>query len=180
MTKKVIFGLGNPGKKYSLNRHNAGALFVEFLSQKLGSTLLQSKKTNCQFAKISLQGNDIFLAKPLTFMNLSGEAVSKFCQYFGIKPEEIILAHDDLDIPLGKFRIDLARGPKLHKGVASVEKALKTKEFLRVRIGVDNRQKTSWIEGEIYVLQDFPKKELEILRQTFQKIFQKLPEILTK
>ncbi len=174
MTKKVIFGLGNPGEKYSLNRHNAGALFINFLSEKLGANLKELKRLTCRSGKAKLFGKELILVQPLTFMNLSGQVVLKFTQYFKIKPEQIIVAHDDLDIPLGKFRIDFARGPRLHKGIISIEQALRTKDFLRIRIGIDNRKETGKIKGDIYVLQNFSEEELKKLKLSFLDIFQKL------
>jgi len=167
----IIIGLGNPGKKYQNNRHNVGHMFIDYLNklavdQKNKSFTLKTFKTNC-------------------FMNESGKEVKKILKKLQVPPrqtwlssyklQDIFIVHDDLDIPLGKFRIDFGRGPRLHNGLKSIEETLKTKDFWRIRIGVDNRQKTGWVDGETYVLQDFLPEEREILeKEVFGKIGERL------
>ena len=180
MTKVAVFGLGNPGKNYAFTRHNAGFLFLDFLKEKFNTDFLKLKKATCEYLKVVFDKKTLFLVKPLTFMNLSGNAVFDFCQYFNIDKEKIIIVHDDLDIPLGKFRFDFARGPKSHKGLISVEDRLKTKNFWRIRIGIDNRAEAFKIKGEEYVLQKFLPSEMERIKEVFQKIYDRLPEILGK
>jgi PTH1 family peptidyl-tRNA hydrolase len=163
----VIIGLGNPGKKYQNNRHNVGHMFIDYLNklsdQKNKSFNLKTFKTN-------------------RFMNESGKEIEKILkklQVTSYKIQDIFIVHDDLDIPLGKFRIDFAKGPRLHNGIKSIEETLKTKDFWRIRIGIDNRQKTGWIDGEAYVLQDFLPEEREILeKEVFGKIVKKLFEMI--
>jgi PTH1 family peptidyl-tRNA hydrolase len=160
----VIIGLGNPGKKYQNNRHNVGHMFIDYLNklaveQKNKSFTLKTFKTNC-------------------FMNESGKEVEKILKKLQVKSyklQDVFIVHDDLDIPLGKFRIDFGKGPKLHNGLKSIEQTLKTKDFWRIRIGIDNRQKTGWVDGEAYVLQDFLPEEREILEnEVFGKIGERL------
>ena len=165
----IIIGLGNPGKKYQNNRHNVGHMFIDYLNklsdQKNKSFNLKTFKTNC-------------------FMNESGKEVEKILKKLPVKSyklQDVFIVHDDLDIPLGKFRIDFGKGPKLHNGLKSIEETLNTKEFWRIRIGIDNRQKTGWIDGEAYVLQDFLKEEKEVLEnEVFKKIKEKLTTIFDK
>jgi PTH1 family peptidyl-tRNA hydrolase len=165
----IIIGLGNPGKKYQNNRHNAGHMFIDYLNklsdQKNKSFTLKTFKTNC-------------------FMNESGKEVEKILKKLQVKSyklQDVFIVHDDLDIPLGKFRIDFGKGPKLHNGLKSIEETLKTKDFWRIRIGIDNRQKTGWVDGEAYVLQDFLKEEKEVLKnEVFKKIKEKLTTIFAK
>ena len=135
---KLLIGLGNPGNKYVNNRHNAGYYFVDYLLNKLTSDPTSHSAT--------LGASDLIL-KTDCFMNVSGEFVKKILKkHQNIKLEDVYIVHDDLDIPLGKFKIDHATGPKLHNGIKSIEETLKTKDFWRIRIGVDNRKKESWID----------------------------------
>jgi PTH1 family peptidyl-tRNA hydrolase len=165
----IIIGLGNPGKKYQNNRHNVGHMFIDYLNklsdQKNKGFNLKTFKTNC-------------------FMNESGKEVEKILKKLPVtsyKLQDVFIVHDDLDIPLGKFRIDFGKGPKLHNGLKSIEEALNTEDFWRIRIGIDNRQKTGWIDGEAYVLQDFLKEEKEVLEnEVFKKIKEKLTTIFAK
>ena len=163
----ITIGLGNPGKKYQNNRHNAGHMFIDYLNklsdQKNKSLNLKTFKTNC-------------------FMNQSGKEIEKILkklQVTSYKIQDIFIVHDDLDIPLGKFRIDFGKGPKLHNGLKSIEETLNTKDFWRIRIGVDNRQKNGWVNGEAYVLQDFLPEEREVLeKEVFRQIVEKIKKIL--
>ena len=167
----IIIGLGNPGKKYENNRHNVGKMFIDYISQKSKvksqkfNLTLKTFKTNC-------------------FMNESGKEVEKILKKLQIKSyklQDVFIVHDDLDIPLGKFRIDFGKGPKIHNGLKSIEETLNTKDFWRIRIGIDNRQKNGWIDGEAYVLQDFLKEEKEVLEnEVFKKIKEKLTTIFAK
>ena len=180
----IIIGLGNPGKKYQNNRHNVGHMFIDYLTQnqvRLGknhgrrgqnSPLLPIKSGFAGQAKLKT-------FKTNCFMNESGKEVAKIIKNLKLKIKNLIVVHDDLDIPLGKFRIDFGRGPRLHNGLKSIEQTLKTKDFWRIRIGVDNRQKTGWVDGEAYVLQDFLPEEREILeKEVFGKIVKKLFEMI--
>jgi PTH1 family peptidyl-tRNA hydrolase len=149
---KVVVGLGNVGVKYANTRHNVGFIAVDKLSSKLK--------------------NSVFL-KPSNMMNSSGLAVKKLVSNEKIDPSDLYIIHDDLDIGLGKYKIQ-KRGPKDHKGVNSVEEALGTSNFWRVRIGVDNRNSNDRATGEEYVLGDFTSKEKETLDKVLDEICKKL------
>jgi PTH1 family peptidyl-tRNA hydrolase len=157
----LIVGLGNPGTKYQNNRHNVGHLFVDYIVQKfkgLNVPRLKIVKTDC-------------------YMNVSGVFVKKLVSSYSLQttPYPLIVIHDDLDIPLGKFHIQFASGPQLHNGLESVEQHLKTKDFWRVRIGVDNRLPDKRIPGEKYSLQNFLPEEKKLLEtEIFPKIFSQL------
>jgi len=155
---KLIIGLGNPGTKYQNNRHNVGHMFVDYLVNELTDSP--------HFAKASRgkRVNGLFFAKTTTFMNLSGKSVQALMQKHKARLEDLIIVHDDLDIPLGKFRIVKGYGPKLHNGIDSIEEKLGTKDFLRVRIGVDNRTPGNRTSGIEYVLQDFEEEEIKIVQ----------------
>lgn len=168
----IFIGLGNPGEKYQNNRHNTGHMFIDYLVNKLTSLRVDElKEKNKPIAKIYTSENTI-LAKSLTFMNESGKAIKRILNTLHVLRYTLYVVHDDLDIPLGKFKIQFANGPKLHNGIKSIEETLKTKDFWRIRIGVDNRKKENWINGETYVLQNFLGEEKEVLiNQVFPKIF---------
>ncbi len=175
---KIITGLGNPGEKYESNRHNVGILFAKWLNDKISNESQEEEKpwkkdsTNSFF---SVKHEGFVLAYPNNFMNLSGIAVGKLVKQYGASlPNGLFVAHDDLDISLGKFKIEIGRGPKLHNGLSSIEDHLHTKEFVRIRIGVDARDPENRLPGETYVLQDFADSELEILKGVFAEIFPKL------
>lgn len=157
----VIVGLGNPEEKYFGTRHNMGFVLVEKLAELLQIEFKNSKNLSCAVAKTS----NILLAKPQTFMNSSGLGVVKLLKYYALKPNILYVSHDDLDLPLGEYKIQLARGPKVHGGINSIENSLATKDFWRVRIGVDNRDPSNRIAGEAYVLQKFSLAEEEIINK---------------
>jgi len=165
----IVTGLGNPGKEYEDTPHNSGYMFVEQLRKHLmESTNLQisdweneKRMFLSDICKITKEGELVgILQKPLTYMNNPGSAVGLLLQKY--KPKEYILVHDDLDIPLGKLKIQKNKSPKGHKGVMSVESVVKDKEFLRVRVGIENRGEKI-ISGDEYVLIPYSKKELAIL-----------------
>ena len=163
---KLLIGLGNPGDKYKNNRHNVGYIFLDFLSG-TGNWEI-SKSANLLYKWFSIKDEKVELIKPQGYMNNSGFSVKKvLTKHQNIKLNDLYIVHDDLDIPLGKFKIDHATGPKLHNGIKSIEETLKTKDFWRIRIGVDNRKKESWIDGENYVLSNFTSDEKKQLDKVF-------------
>lgn len=167
----LIIGLGNPGVKYQNNRHNVGFQFVDYTAKLLNGQIVEKQKNNLAI----YQFNNLILAKPQTFMNNSGTIIKKLTTTYSLQPTSLIVIHDDLDIPLGKFHIQFASGPQLHNGLESVEQHLKTKDFWRVRIGVDNRLLDKRIPGETYALQNFLPKEKKMLQtEIFPKIFTQL------
>jgi len=172
----LIVGLGNPGPKYQNNRHNVGFQFLEFIDPLFDCPIVKKDNNKLYQSTMKQYNNEtIILAKPKTFMNNSGTAVKKLVEKFKIKNEKLIIVHDDLDIPFGKFHIQLSTGPLLHNGLESVEQYLKTKDYYRVRIGIDNRLPDRKISGETYTLQNFLLDEKKILiTEIFPKIFTQL------
>jgi len=170
----AIIGLGNPGEKYQQNRHNVGFMFVNYLVNELTGSRVNEfrfdKYSHSQFVNTLMENKKLLLVKPQTFMNRSGEAVKKIIQNWKLKIGNIVVAHDDLDIPLGKFKIQKGTGPQLHNGLESVEQYLKTSDFWRIRIGVDHRTPDNWPDGETYVLQNFLKDELVTMKNLFPTI----------
>jgi PTH1 family peptidyl-tRNA hydrolase len=152
---RLLVGLGNPGGEYESTRHNAGFYLVDTLQ------------------KVKLP-KDFVVRKSDMFMNESGIFVKKLVDRYELDINNLYIAHDDLDIPLGAYKIQFGIGPKVHNGVNSVEQELGTKDFWRIRIGVDNRKSDERIQGEEYVLQDFSKEERKILNSIITEICKKL------
>ena len=185
---KLITGLGNPGKKYQKNRHNVGFLVLDrlrerFLFQKnYNVTDWEEEKTFMSEMSFLKQGSKVIaiLQKPLTYMNNSGQAVSKVVKKYDIEKleENFILIHDDLDIPFGKYKIQKSKSPKGHNGVADVESLLQTTKFQRVRVGIESRIEKN-IPGEDFVLMNFTKDEQIVLDEVIDDVVNTiLPEIL--
>lgn len=175
---KLIVGLGNPGKKYENNRHNVGFMLadrlIEYLHTQEQIPIKHETKFDCIFARVQLETEAFIVSKPQTYMNRSGQAVSKIMQYYKVPLENLYIAHDDLDILLGKYKIQKGTGPKLHNGITSIESVLGTKDFWRVRIGVENRSEENRIPGEAYVLQDFTEEERKVTKGVINEIINKL------
>ena len=152
---KLIIGLGNPGEKYKNNRHNVGHLVIDRLSQMVNDQELMVKKTS-------------------VFMNSSGEVIKKLVDHYSLAIDHLYVIHDDLDIKLGEYKIQLGKGPKDHKGLASINQALSSNNYWHVRVGVDNRDSKNRTLGEEYVLQDFTKTEKRVVEDVVDKIVSKL------
>lgn len=152
---KLIIGLGNPDRKYSKTRHNTGLMLVDVLvKRKLPSDLIAKK-------------SDVF-------MNESGNFVFEAVEKYSLPTNDLYIIHDDLDIPLGEYKIQQGKGPKDHNGLKDIYQKLGTKDFWHVRVGVDNRNPENRIDGMTYVLQDFTKKEKETLNGVIKEICKKL------
>ncbi|MFH1611698.1 MAG: aminoacyl-tRNA hydrolase [bacterium] len=172
---KLIIGLGNPGEKYIDTRHNTGFKTVDFLASQLNIETWQEKKDfNSLIAEGSYKEQKIILVKPQTFMNNSGEAVRKISGYFKVASKDIIIIHDELDLPLGEFKIQEARGAAGHNGVQSVIDNLDTNEFTRIRMGIAPEKSEQKIDGEKFVLQKFTDKEIITINQTIKKAVSKI------
>jgi PTH1 family peptidyl-tRNA hydrolase len=168
---KAIIGLGNPEPPYAGTRHNAGAEVAaqarEFLE--LGDWQLQTK------VQVYLSKNSEYLVgKPSLFMNESGLAVRSVLDYYQILPEHLFLVFDDLDLPVGSYKVQFAKGPKDHNGLLSVYQHLGTRNFWHVRIGVDGRSDNQNIDPSTYVLERFLGAEQAAMKQV---IVQVLPEL---
>ncbi len=156
----VFLGLGNPGRQYLGTRHNAGRDWLDFWQQRLKTPW----RRRDLLADILRHDNLIF-AKPLVFMNESGRAAKQLLISLKLSPANLCLIHDELDLPLGQWKLSFARSSRLHKGVLSVEKWLQTRRFWRLRLGVDNRSPYQRLPGETYVLQKFLPSERPIWRE---------------
>lgn len=177
---RIIVGLGNPGKEYEQTRHNVGFMVVEALAWQIGDGQWQMVK-NFQSEVLKLDARryklvtDLLLAKPQTYMNNSGLAVKKIAKSYKLPANSLYVVHDDLDLPLGRYKIQFGKGPHVHNGVRSVEQHLKTKDFWRVRVGIAGKHlETLRARGgsvaDEYVLRPFPRKEREWLQTAIQDL----------
>lgn len=154
----LIAGLGNPGDKYTNTRHNLGFEVADALARKFG---LPEFSTDKKFKAEITKNSGLILIKPLTFMNVSGMAVSSIAQYFKIVPEEVIVIHDELDLPLGHIKIRLGGSDAGHHGIESVIKLLGSEQFIRVRLGIGNwhavsgEHKHASFNAEKFVVEQF-------------------------
>ncbi len=181
----LIIGLGNPGKKYENTRHNVGSRVVDelrssplFATARVVDELRSSPHfaTACVNELVPLSLKNVILEKPKTFMNESGKAIKSLIKQYKIKPENLIVIHDDIDLALGTIRIVKNRGAAGHKGVESIIKELGTKDFNRIRIGICPKVgKPESVDR--FVLQNFTKQEEKILKEVVQIVIEKISEI---
>jgi PTH1 family peptidyl-tRNA hydrolase len=169
---KLVVGLGNPGRKYEKNRHNVGFMVVDALASAIVDGQWSMVK-KFQSSIINYKSS-IVLVKSLALMNSSGRVVKNIIAHFKLKMPELWVIHDDLDIRLGDYKVQKGKGPKDHKGLNSIYKALGTRDFWHVRVGVDNRTSDNRISGEEYVLKNFTDKEFGILDPIIDKIVKDL------
>ena len=174
---KLIVGLGNPGEKYVKTRHNLGFLVVDKIAEKKSVVIRlenEFKSENGDFGDLE---NRIKLVKPQTFMNNSGEAISKLKNYYKIDSEDIWVVHDDVDLEFGKVRIALGGSSAGHKGVQSIIDQLGTDQFWRIRVGVD---RSDQIPTEEWVLMNFEEKEQKRLDYLIDSTAEFMVESLSK
>ncbi len=135
---KLIIGLGNPGPEYEKTRHNAGFWFIDALHEKYGalSPFSVNSKLNSQIAKITINNIPVLLLKPTTYMNESGNAINLVAKYYKIDPQNILVAHDELDLPVGDIRLKISGGHGGHNGLRSISQFLGTENYNRLRIGI--------------------------------------------
>lgn len=165
----LIIGLGNPGKKFQKSRHNIGRLIINYWQETIDFPNFKlQKKFNALISKGIYEKKDVVLILPETFMNLSGKAVKALSVYYKLPTTNVWIIHDDVDILLGQIRIAKNRGSGGHKGVESIVKELKTKNFIRFRIGIQPKNgKPENVEK--YVLQKFGKAEEKVIEKTVEK-----------
>lgn len=162
----LIVGLGNPGREYRDNRHNAGFLLVDRLAR-----LLEIAITKVQHKALigsgQMEGRKVVLAKPQTYMNLSGQSVGSLVRFYKIPLSQVLVAHDDLDLPLGTLRLRPGGGAGGQKGVASIIEQLGTPDFARLRIGIG--RPPGQMDPAAYVLQDFSSSERDLVDAALER-----------
>lgn len=157
---KLIVGLGNPGARYRFTRHNFGFFVLDQLAEDQDIMMSQTG-FDALWGKGVIAGQSVLLAKPQTFMNLSGKSVRKLADFFKIVVEDVLVVHDDLDLPFGVIRLKAGGGQGGHKGLISICDSLGGPEFQRVRLGIGKPAQRSAVER--YVLEPFTESELRIL-----------------
>lgn len=172
---KFIIGLGNPDGKYRNTYHNVGRLFVDLLAQKLGA---QEIETGIIKAFKLSSVKSLTLLKPELYMNESGLAIKKALEKLNLGPESFLIVHDDSDIEIGNWKFSFDKGSAGHKGVESVIKALKTKKFWRLRIGIRPKQKgdSRRLKAEEFVLKNIPPSEKKKIYSTLEALTEKIIE----
>jgi peptidyl-tRNA hydrolase, PTH1 family len=180
---KLIVGLGNPGIEYQFTPHNAGFLAVDRIAEDCGA-VVANRRGRALTARAKLAGQDVLLAKPETFMNLSGLSVAALLQEFEISPEDVIVLYDELALPLGTIRIRERGSANGHNGVKSISGVLGTEEWLRIRIGVGKPALADGREikagGKDYLLSPMRKQELAVLDEVLDRVRGAVETVLTE
>jgi len=172
---KLIVGLGNPGRIYAHNRHNIGFMCVSHFARTQGIRF-DKKQGQARTGTGEVAGNKLIVARPQTHMNLSGESVSRLVKRFNVSLDDLIVIHDDLDLPLGKIRLSRGSGSGGHKGIDSIITHLESQDFTRIRVGIG---RPPMIEGSAedretdivaYVLNDFTADEKKVITQVIPEV----------
>jgi PTH1 family peptidyl-tRNA hydrolase len=162
----LVVGLGNPGGEYTHTRHNVGADTVELLAQRRGATLRKGKE-RARSVEVTIGGKRVALAVPLTFMNDSGLAVAALARRYGVEPEQVVVVHDELDLPIAALRVKSGGGLAGHNGLRSVSSHLHSDAYQRVRIGVG--KPVSKERGVDHVLNKFSKRDRQEIDVTIEQ-----------
>jgi len=170
----IIAGLGNPGPKYQWTRHNAGFLFLDRIAALEGFSIAR-KQFSGQTAEWDRKNARLVLLKPQTFMNLSGRSIMPALQFYKLKPERLIVAHDEVDLPLGTVRLKQGGGHGGHNGLRSIMELLGRGDFLRLRIGIGKP-----LHGDVsdYVLGNFSPQEMEVVARVLDGALEQLETAL--
>jgi len=172
---KLIVGLGNPGSHYDATRHNIGFRVIDALGEAHRLTVQQHLPT-ADYGEGVIEAQPVILAKPLTFMNASGKAVAALCAHFSLTPHDLIVVHDDLDLPLSRIRLKVTGGDAGHYGVRSIIEHLDTGEFTRVRVGIGRPACKD--EVVAFVLSPFAPDELPLVDEAIRRAVEKIENLL--
>lgn len=165
-SRYLIVGFGNPGRQYKCNRHNIGFMLADNLAKRLGTTFSRME-SKALVTKTTYLDKRLILAKPQTYMNLSGQSVASLVKFYKIPLENLLIAYDDVDLPLGTIRLRPMGGSAGQKGMRSTIERLGTEEFPRIRLGID--RPPGAMQAADYVLQDFSKDEIEIVNHVIDR-----------
>lgn len=174
---RLIVGLGNPGSEYEHTRHNIGFDFIDELAKLWKTSLKEEKKFFGQVARVNLNEGEVWLLKPLTFMNKSGTAVQALAKFYKILPEEILIIHDELDIPCGQVRFKKGGSNGGHNGLKDIQAWLGTAEFYRLRLGIGHPGDRNLVIH--YVLHKPQAQEQSLITEAMQKSLAAIPQMLT-
>ena len=173
---RLIVGLGNPGADYAATRHNAGFWFVDRLAECHGGVFKSDSKFHGQVCRILIKGRECWLLKPATFMNRSGQSVSSLAKYYKIDLEEILVAHDELDMSPGVARLKFGGGHAGHNGLRDIVSAMGGREFWRLRIGIDHPGDARQVVN--YVLGRPSRQDAEAIARVLDESEQVLPDLI--
>lgn len=174
----IIVGLGNPGQQYSETRHNAGWQLLDTIVRRRPEFRFDEKRSKGLIARGDLAGVKVALVKPQTYMNLSGEAVGPIARFYKVPPERIVVAFDDLDLPLAALRLRKKGGAGGHNGMRSLIQHLGTEEFPRIRLGIG--RPPGQMPGQAYVLQKFKADEWQAMAATYERAAEAVEAIVTE
>lgn len=166
---KLLVGLGNPGQKYTKTRHNAGFLFLDELAKENGVAFSRQVRFFGDLAEINIGGDKLYLLKPVTFMNHSGRSVSSVMKYYKIKPEDILVVHDELDFEVGVLKLKSGGGHGGHNGLRDIIASVGVRDFKRLRVGIGRPK--SGMQVVDYVLSDFSKNDLRHIKEIYSDFF---------
>jgi peptidyl-tRNA hydrolase, PTH1 family len=174
---KLFVGLGNPGTEYEATRHNAGFWFIDALARELKCALSYDKSYFGLVARASVAGQAVWLLQPQTFMNLSGKSVGALAKYFKIAPEEILVAHDELDVVPGQAKIKLGGSHAGHNGLRDIHAQLGTDQYWRLRIGIGH----PGVKSEVihWVLKKPLAEQRKAIDETIDRCIKALPQFLS-
>jgi PTH1 family peptidyl-tRNA hydrolase len=173
---KLIVGLGNPGKEYASTRHNAGFWWVDELARIQSVSFKADSKFHGLVARATLKGHEVHLLKPQTFMNISGRAVGAVAQFYKIEPAQILVVHDELDLPSGSAKLKLGGGHGGHNGLKDIIAHLSTKDFWRLRLGIGHPGERTEVVN--YVLNAPSKEEQVLIDEAMQRAQDVAPLII--
>ena len=174
---RLIVGLGNPGREYERTRHNAGFWWVEAIAERKRASWSKEVKFSGWVAKVNEGGHDFWLLKPATFMNLSGRSVSALMRFYRIEAAELLVVHDELDLPPGTVKLKKGGGTGGHNGLTDIAEHLGTKDFWRLRIGIGHPGHKDLVAD--YVLHEARREEQEAIDPAFDRSLDLLPRIAT-
>ncbi|HET9122358.1 MAG TPA: aminoacyl-tRNA hydrolase [Acidiferrobacteraceae bacterium] len=173
---QLIVGLGNPGAEYEETRHNAGFRFVAALCETYGAVLEPEARFKGHVGRCRIGSHEVFVLMPATFMNRSGESVGAFARFYKVAPEAVLVAHDELDLPLGTVRLKQGGGTGGHNGLASIEQCLGSRAFARLRLGIGRPPAGRDVIG--YVLGRATRMELQELDEAIARVRTEMPELV--
>ena len=178
---KLIVGLGNPGPGYAHNRHNLGFMCLNHFARSHGIRF-DRKQGKARIGTCEVAGSKVVLARPQTYMNLSGQAVSRLVRKFNISLDNLLVIHDDLDLPLGKIRLRQGGGSAGHKGIKSIVAELGSQDFFRIRVGIGRPSVAEMTEADVvaYVLSDFTIEEKKIVTRVIPRVSEAVLCLLTE
>lgn len=161
---KLIVGLGNPGREYDNTRHNVGFMYLDYI---FGNKFQINNKFKAMEYTTVIEGEKVIIIKPLTYMNLSGDAVRNYVNYYKINVYDILVIQDDLDMEVGRFKLLFNHGDGGHNGIKNIILNLGSRDFLRLKIGIS---KASLVDSKDYVLGKFPSEELDAINNSFKEL----------